>query len=66
MKCISPGEIFAAVFICLAEDTVLNELEDDLPEILATFDAPSIEKGYSHGAILVDCIVPDAIQKLFA
>ncbi len=63
---IHAGEVLAPVALGFPEDVVLNQVEDDLPEILRALHAPVREEGERHRAVLFQRVFADALQQFAA
>src|SRR5580693_7748952 len=59
-------EIVAGVFFSLGEQATLYHVEDDFAEVGAIPDAPFLEHGYSHRAVLLKRVLADAFKQFLA
>lgn len=57
------GEVLDAVFIRFAKNTVLNEIEDNISEVLCFGEPPFLEEGVGHRAKLLEGIFTDAVAE---
>ena len=63
---IAVAELIDIVFLGLAQDPVVDQIKNDVPEIFGGFDAPIIEDRDGHGAEALDKEFPDAGEQFFA
>src|SRR5262249_1420114 len=59
-------EVATAVFVGLAHQPGLDQVENDLPEVIGTFDAPQVKHGAGHQAELAQGELANALQKFAA
>lgn len=57
-------KIFNAVVLGLPEYAKFNEIKYDIPEVAGFAQAPFIEQGRCHGAILIQSVLPDSMAQL--
>jgi hypothetical protein len=60
------GEILASVAVGLAEDPVLDQIEDDFAEIRAPVHAPGFEHGLGERAKLIERVGAQSFQQFAA
>ena len=64
-KVIAVAELLDIVFLGLAQDPVIDQIKNDVPEIFGGSDAPVIEDRDGHGAKAIEEKFPDAGEQFF-
>ena len=64
-KVIAVAELLDIVFLGLAQNPVIDQIKNDVPEIFGRSDAPVIEDRDGHGAESLDEEFPDAGEQFF-
>src|SRR5438132_1516069 len=64
VQIVNAGEVRATVFVGLAHEVGLDQVEDDLAKVGGPVDAPHAEDGAGHEAELAQGEVADAVEQL--
>jgi hypothetical protein len=59
-------EIIRPIGFAFSEDSVLNEMKDDLTHLSAVLDSPVIQNGLCHRSELLESQLPEPFEQLMA
>src|SRR5690625_98235 len=54
LEIISVGKILQAILLCFAENSIIDELENDFSEMKSHLDAPFGKEGFRHRSVLFE------------